>query len=104
MLYYPNLDIIPADREIILSAIQVIREYNLAPRDAIHAATALAGKVDCIVSSRPPFRKSKRAKMEKPLTKILMKENISIYSYSKKQNSKKTRLVLLLRLCRSYIG
>ena len=59
MLYYPNLDIIPADREIILSAMQIIRESNLAPRDAIHAATALAEKVDCIVSTDRHFEKVK---------------------------------------------
>jgi predicted nucleic acid-binding protein len=59
MLNYPNLDIIPADREIVLFAIHIIKEFNLAPRDAIHAATALAEKVDCIVSTDRHFEKVK---------------------------------------------
>ena len=59
MLNYPNLDIIPVDREIVLSAIRVIRECYIAPRDAIHAATALAEKVDCIVSTDRHFEKVK---------------------------------------------
>lgn len=55
MLNFPNLEIIPADREVVLSALQIIRECHLAPRDAIHAATAIAEKADFIVSTDTHF-------------------------------------------------
>jgi len=59
LLNFPNLEIIPADRELALSALQLIREYNLAPRDALHAATAIAGKVDYIITTDAHFGKVK---------------------------------------------
>ena len=62
MLNFPNLEIMPADREVVLSALQIIRECNLAPRDAIHAATAIAGKADCIVSTDRHFERVKGLK------------------------------------------
>ena len=65
MLNFPNLEIIPADREAVRSALQIIREYHLAPRDAIHAATAIAEKVDCIVSTDAHFDRVKELKRKK---------------------------------------
>jgi predicted nucleic acid-binding protein len=65
MLNFPNLEIIPADREVVRSALQIIREYHLAPRDAIHAATAIAEKVDCIVSTDAHFDRVKELKRKK---------------------------------------
>ena len=62
LLNFPNLEIIPADRELAFSALQLIREYHLAPRDAIHAATAIAEKADCIVSTDADFGKVKGIK------------------------------------------
>lgn len=59
LLNFPNLEIIPTDRELALSALKIINEYNLAPRDALHAATAIAAKADCIVSTDPHFKKIK---------------------------------------------
>lgn len=59
LLNFPNLEIIPTDRELALSALKIINEYNLAPRDALHAATAIAAKADCIVSTDPHFDKIK---------------------------------------------
>jgi predicted nucleic acid-binding protein len=59
MLNFPNLDIIPADKEMVSLAIQIIRKYNLAPRDALHAATAIARKVDYIVTTDTHFGKVK---------------------------------------------
>jgi predicted nucleic acid-binding protein len=50
LLNFPNLEIIPVDRKLALSAL-IINEYNLAPRDALHAATAIASKADCVVST-----------------------------------------------------
>ena len=61
-LNFPNLELILADREVISSALQIIREYHLAPRDAIHAATAIAEKANCIVSADADFDKVKRLK------------------------------------------
>src|SRR4030067_2154449 len=49
LLNFPNLDIVPVDRELVVFALQLIKEHHLAPRDAIHAATAIAGKADAIV-------------------------------------------------------
>ena len=65
MLNFPNLEIIPADREAVRSALQIIREYHLAPRDAIHAATAIAEKVDFIVSTDAHFDRIKELKRKK---------------------------------------
>jgi uncharacterized protein len=65
LLNFPNLEIIPADREIALSALQLIRECNIAPRDALHAATAIAEKVDCLVSTDAHFDKIKDLKRER---------------------------------------
>lgn len=59
LLNFPNLEIISADRKLALSALKIINEYNLAPRDALHAATALASKADCVVSTDPHFDKIK---------------------------------------------
>jgi len=59
LLNFSNIDIIPADRKLVLDALTLINEYNLAPRDAIHAATAIAVKADFIVSTDPHFNKIK---------------------------------------------
>ncbi len=55
MLNFPNLEILAADRELALSAMQIIEEHSLAPRDAIHAATAIAGRADFIISTDAHF-------------------------------------------------
>ena len=62
LLNFLNLEIIPANRELVLSALQIIKEYNLAPRDAIHAATAIAGKAEAVVSADMHFDKMKEIK------------------------------------------
>jgi predicted nucleic acid-binding protein len=64
MLNFPNLEIVPANKETVYSAIQLIKKYNLAPRDAIHAATAIAEKVDCIVTTDAHFGKVKELKIK----------------------------------------
>jgi predicted nucleic acid-binding protein len=66
MLNFPNLEIVSADREVASVALRIIREYHLAPRDAIHAATALIGKAEAFVSTDPHFDKIKELKC-KPL-------------------------------------
>jgi predicted nucleic acid-binding protein len=62
LLNFPNLEIVPVDRELALLALQVIEKHHLAPRDAIHAATAIAGKADAIVSTDAHFDKMKEPK------------------------------------------
>ncbi len=47
---FPNLRFISASEEIIRSAQRMISEYTIAPRDAIHASSALTKKVDALVS------------------------------------------------------
>ena len=64
LLNFPNIEIIPADRKLALSALKIINEYNLAPRDALHAATAIAAKADCLVSTDPHFDKLKELKSQ----------------------------------------
>ena len=55
LLNFPNLDIVPVDRELALAALQLIKEHNLAPRDALHAATAIAKKSRLHCLNRCPF-------------------------------------------------
>jgi predicted nucleic acid-binding protein len=59
LLNFSNLEIISVDRELALSALGIIEECGLAPRDAIHAATAIATKAECIVSTDPHFDRIK---------------------------------------------
>jgi len=62
LLNFPNLDIVPVDRELALAALQLIKEHNLAPRDALHAATAIAKKAGYIVSTDAHFDRVKELK------------------------------------------
>ncbi len=64
LLNFPNLQIIPADRDLALSALKIINEYNLAPRDALHAAAAMKVKADRIVSTDSHFDTLKELKRQ----------------------------------------
>ena len=55
LLNFPNLEIIPTDRDLAISALQIIKQYHLAPREAIHAATAIAAKAETLISTDPHF-------------------------------------------------
>jgi predicted nucleic acid-binding protein len=66
LLNFTNLEIIPADRELALSALQLMKVHNLPPRDALHAATAIAEKVDYIISTDAHFDKIKQLKRKNP--------------------------------------
>lgn len=55
LLNFPNIEIIPADKQLASSALQLIKDCHLPPRDALHAATALAEGADCIVSTDAHF-------------------------------------------------
>jgi predicted nucleic acid-binding protein len=65
LLNFPNLEIVSADREVVSSALYIIREYHLEPRDAIHAATAIAEKVDCVVTTDAHFGRVKELKIKR---------------------------------------
>ncbi len=62
LLNFPNLEIVPVDRELVLLALRLIEKHHLAPRDAIHAATAIADKADVIVSTDAHFDNMKEPK------------------------------------------
>jgi predicted nucleic acid-binding protein len=47
---YPNLRFVSTSEEIIRSAQRLLSEYQLAPRDAIHVASALSKPVDALIS------------------------------------------------------
>ncbi|MCL5876910.1 MAG: type II toxin-antitoxin system VapC family toxin [Candidatus Bathyarchaeota archaeon] len=64
LLNFPNLEIIAANKELALSALRLIREVHLAPRDALHASTAIAEKVDYVVTSDAHFGKIKELKIK----------------------------------------
>lgn len=50
---FPNLRFVPASEEVIRSAQRLVTDYDLAPRDAIHLASALSRKVDFVISDDP---------------------------------------------------
>jgi predicted nucleic acid-binding protein len=62
LLNFPNIEIVPANRELAVSAVQIMRECGLRPRDALHAATAIAEKADCIISTDAHFDRVKQLK------------------------------------------
>ena len=62
LLNFPNLEIISVDRDLSLSALQLIKEYHLDPRDAIHAATAIAARQKLWFQQIPHFDKIKELK------------------------------------------
>jgi predicted nucleic acid-binding protein len=64
MLNFPNLEIAAADKETAMAAVTLIRKYGLAPRDALHAATAIAEKVDCLVTSDAHFGRVKELEVK----------------------------------------
>jgi len=64
MMNLPNLEIISADKELALSALRLMRDCHLAPRDALHAATAIACDVDFVVTSDEHFSRVKELKVK----------------------------------------
>lgn len=55
----PNFIFVDAKKDIIIKAQKLSEEYNLKPRDAIHAATALSHNIDEIISEDEDFDKIK---------------------------------------------
>jgi uncharacterized protein len=62
LLDFPNLRIAPANRETASLALHLIEECGLRPRDALHAATAIIERVDCIISTDAHFDKVQELK------------------------------------------
>jgi len=62
--------VVPANREIALSALRIIKDCNMDPRDAIHAATAIAEGADCIVSTDADFHRVKGIKKTEPVKRL----------------------------------
>lgn len=58
----PNIKLFEANKEIIYKAQELTEKYNLAPRDAIHAATAIINGIKEIISDDPDFDKIKELK------------------------------------------
>ncbi len=59
LLEMPNLSILPVGVDEILFAHGLIEKYELAPRDAIHAACALTNGVHTMISDDRDFDKVK---------------------------------------------
>ena len=56
-LSLPNLEFKSVDMAIISEALELLKAHNFQPRDAIHAAVALAGKADVFVTEDQSFPK-----------------------------------------------
>jgi|SRR5659263_8444 len=54
-LTMPNMRFIDVNDSVIWRALELIREYKLLPRDAIHAATAFIAGADSIYSEDEDF-------------------------------------------------
>ncbi|MCS7138759.1 MAG: type II toxin-antitoxin system VapC family toxin [Crenarchaeota archaeon] len=65
-LDFPNLKILPVKRTTALKAQDLMEEYELKPRDALHAAIALENKITTIVSYDEDFDKIKVLKRIEP--------------------------------------
>ncbi len=58
-LNMPGLELIAVDGDLLAEALSVMRRYHLDPRDSIHAASAMNGGADAIVSADRHFDKVK---------------------------------------------
>lgn len=65
-LRMPNLFFIDANKNVILNAQNLIKKYNLKPRDAIHISSALANGIHEIISLDKEFDKIKEIKRIEP--------------------------------------
>jgi uncharacterized protein len=61
-LKLPNLCFIETSLPIIIKAHQIMKKYNITPRDAIHVATAISSNSDEIISEDKIFDKIKEIK------------------------------------------
>jgi hypothetical protein len=54
-LKFPNLTLLRADSEVLSQAQSIIEEFDVKPRDAIHAASAMLNGIDKILSYDKDF-------------------------------------------------
>lgn len=66
-LQFPNLIFVEVKKEIILKAQKLVEKYDLKPRDAIHAATAIHLNANEIISEDGDFDKISELKRISPL-------------------------------------
>jgi predicted nucleic acid-binding protein len=66
LLSFPNLKLLQVKRTTALKAQDLMEEYELKPRDALHAAIALENKITTIVSFDKDFDKLKAVKRIEP--------------------------------------
>lgn len=55
----PRLTLISVDEAVIRSAVDIMRRYELDPRDSIHAASAILCQAEAMISMDPHFDKVK---------------------------------------------
>lgn len=55
LLSFPNLRFVPATEELLVRAQRLVEEYGIAPRDAIHCASAMSRDAKTIISDDPDF-------------------------------------------------
>lgn len=65
-LEFPNLILLRVTEETIEKAHLLAAQYNLRPRDAIHAASAITNNIKEIISDDPDFDRIKELKRIKP--------------------------------------
>ena len=65
-LEFPNLKLLNVKRSIVLRAQGLVEKYEIKPRDAIHAATALENGIEIIVSYDRDFDKLEEIKRLDP--------------------------------------
>jgi predicted nucleic acid-binding protein len=57
LLNIANLKFIPVEREVIISAHKLLKEFKINPRDALHAATACLTECNRVISEDNDFNK-----------------------------------------------
>ena len=61
-LEFPNLKLLNVKRSTVLRAQKLIEKYEIKPRDAIHAATALENDIETIIIYDRDFNKLEEMK------------------------------------------
>ena len=61
-LNMPSLQLVGVNGDLLSAALELIRRYQLDPRDSIHAASALLENAEIIVSTDEHFDKVKEAR------------------------------------------
>lgn len=65
LLQLAGIEIVPLNADILKTAQNLVENYNLDPRDSIHAATAITHGCDYLVSIDSDFKDIKEIKWKK---------------------------------------